>query len=325
MSASILRANPPDHSRMRSLISQVFTPRRTAALRPAIEDAVDALLDRLTATGVSGTPFDFMDSFAFQLPVTVICELLGVPDRQRHPFRTLAADLTEALEPATDISEAAEAAARELSGYFTTLIAQRRAAPTDDLIGALVAARDVETAGLSETELLANLIMLLVAGFETTTNLLGNGLAVLLDTPALADAVRFGGEAETAAFVEEVLRYDSPVQLTTREAHTAGQIAETAIPVGSRMIVLIGAANRDPARYADPDRFDPARSGIKPLSFGAGPHICIGNSLARLEAAVAFPRLLACFPAIAAAPDLPPTRRDRLVLRGYEALPVTVD
>ena len=211
MTRSILRANPPDHGRMRSLVGQVFTPRRVAGLRPAIDEAVAALLDRLAEAGADGTAgVDFMDLFAFQLPVTVICELLGIPDQERHPFRALAADLTGALEPAADITDTAEAAARELAGYFTALIAQRRAVPSDDLIGALVAARDTEATGVSETELLANLIMLLVAGFETTTNLLGNGLALLLNRPELADDLR-SGEIGVAAFIEEVLRHDSPV------------------------------------------------------------------------------------------------------------------
>jgi cytochrome P450 len=326
LSRSILRANPPDHPRMRSLISQVFTPRRVSALRPAIEIAVDALLGQLAETGAGGRPVDFMDQFAFQLPVTVICELLGVPAADRERFRPLAADLTEALELTADTSAASPAAtaARELAGYFTALIAARRTAPRDDLIGALVAARDAGDGRLSDEELLANLIVLLVAGFETTTNLLGNGLAILFDHPDVAAGLR-RGTLEVPGFIEEVLRYDAPVQVVTRIARggdlTAGGLP---IPPGSQVIVLIGAANRDPDRYPDPDRFDPARGDIKPLSFGAGPHICMGNALARLEAAVAFPRLLTRFPALAAAPGKQPARRTRVILRGYETLPVTL-
>jgi cytochrome P450 len=337
---SILRANPPDHPRMRSLIAQVFTPRRIAALRPAIEAAVDALLDRLDEAGAAGQAVDFMDHFAFQLPVTVICELLGVPQADHDRFRPLAADLTEALELSAGPADAGRAgagpaaAARELAGYFTALIAERRARPVDDLLGALVAARDADDGRLSEEELLANLILLLVAGFETTTSLLGNGLALLFGHPATASALR-SGSLEVSAFIEEVLRYDSPVQLITRQARAGDRtVAGRPVPAGSQVILLIGAANRDPARYAGPDRFDPARfdpdhsgpgnSAPRPLSFGAGPHICVGNSLARLEAAVAFLRLLARFPAIRAAEGVPPARRDRLVLRGYETLPVVL-
>jgi cytochrome P450 len=329
LSRSILRANPPDHPRMRSLISQVFTPRRTAALQPAIEAAVDALLDRLAEAGADGQPVDFMDRFAFQLPVTVICELLGVPGADRDRFRPLAADLTQALELSAGPAGPADpgpaaAAARELAGYFTALIAQRRAHPADDLIGALVAACDADDSRLSEEELLANLILLLVAGFETTTSLLGNGLALLFDRPETAAALRSGSLA-VSAFIEEVLRYDSPVQLITRQARAENlSVAGRPVPAGSQLILLIGAANRDPARYVDPGRFDPARTDVRPLSFGGGPHICLGNSLARLEAAVAFPRLLARFPMIGAASGPPAGRRDRLVLRGYETLPVVV-
>ncbi|WP_371401534.1 cytochrome P450 [Kribbella sp. NBC_00662] len=304
MQRSILRANPPDHGRMRSLISQVFTPRRVAALQPAIETAVDDLLDGLPAE------VDFMDRFAFQLPVTVICELLGVPASERDRFRPLASDLTAALELTDASDESADAAARELGEYFVRLI--RDPAP-GSLVSALVAARDAGDGRLSDEELLANLILLLVAGFETTTDLLGNGLAILLGRPQLA--------SDPEAFVEEVLRYDSPVQVTTRVARTDGlSVGGISMPAGSDLILLLGAANRDPARFPEPDRFDPARADNKPLSFGAGAHICLGNSLARLEAKVAFARLVDRFPAIT--PAGPAARRDRLVLRGYRTQPV---
>jgi len=317
MSRSILRANPPDHGRMRSLIAKVFTPRRVAALRPAVEQAVAGLLDRLAETAADGAPVDFMDHVAFPLPVTVIGELLGVPPADRHRFRPLAADLTEALELAA-ASAATEAAAGELAEYFAHLIAERRTAPGDDLVSALVAVRDADDGRLSDAELLANLILLLVAGFETTTNLLGNGLAALLDHPELRTE-----RLDITDFVEEVLRHDSPVQVVTRQAHADGRTVEgIPVPVGGDLILLIGAANRDPARYPDPDRFDPTRADIRPLSFGAGPHICIGNSLARLEAAIVFTELLARFPDLSAAH--PRLRRDRLVLRGYETLPVRI-
>lgn len=300
MQRSILRANPPDHGRMRSLISQVFTPRRVAELRPAIEAAVDELLDALPAEA------DFMDRFAFQLPVTVICELLGVPTSDRHRFRPLASDLTASLE-LTDASDAAaDAAARELGAYFAGLIREPAAG---SLVSALVDARDAGDGRLSDEELLANLILLLVAGFETTTDLLGNGLAILLRRPDLPT---------DAAFVEEVLRYDSPVQVTTRVAQHGVEVAGTTIPAGGNLVLLLGAANRDPERFPDPDRFDPLRPGNKPLSFGAGAHICLGNSLARLEATVAFDRLRR----FTITPNGEPTRRDRLVLRGYRTLPV---
>jgi cytochrome P450 len=308
-------------------MAQVFTPRRVAALRPAIEGAADSLLDRLAAAGARGRPVDFMAEVAYQLPVTVICELLGVPAVHRDRFRPLAADLTEVLELSADNLDpgpAATAAARELTGYFTGLIASRRADPRDDLIGALVAARDAADGRLSEQELLANLVVLLVAGFETTTNLLGNGLAILLPRPELTAALR-RGDVPISGFIEEVLRYDSPVQVTTRQARADNlTVAGQSISKDSTLILLIGAANRDPDRFPDPDHFDPGRTDSRPLSFGAGAHFCLGNGLARLEAAVAFPRLLARFPALVAAPDRQPARRDRLVLRGYQELPIRV-
>ncbi|HWD82808.1 MAG TPA: cytochrome P450, partial [Kribbella sp.] len=232
----------------------------------------------------------------------VICELLGVPASDRHRFRPLASDLTAALELTDESDASADAAARELGAYFAHLIADP---PPGGLIAALVAARE----RLSDEELLANLILLLVAGFETTTDLLGNGLAILLQQPELPT---------DAAFVEEVLRYDSPVQVTTRVARDGSTIAGTPIPAGSNLVLLLGAANRDPARFPDPDRFDPQRPGNKPLSFGAGAHICLGNSLARLEATIAFDRLRR----FTIEPNGEPARRDRLVLRGYQTLPV---
>jgi cytochrome P450 len=296
---------------MRPLISQVFTPPRVASLQPAVERAVNDLLDLLDQ--LDG-PVDFMDRFAFQLPVTVICELLGVPAADRHRFRPLASDLTAALELTDEQDGPAAAAAQELGKYFAHLIDERRARPADDLVSALVAARDADDGRLSDEELLANLILLLVAGFETTTDLLGNGLAILLERPGLQ-------APDPAAFVEEVLRYESPVQLTTRVAAAAGlTIDDRPVPAGSDLILLIGAANRDPARFPDPDRFDPSRSGSKPLSFGAGAHICLGNALARLEATTAFARLGERYAELTAAG--PSTRRDRLVLRGYQTLPV---
>ncbi|MER5868022.1 cytochrome P450 [Kitasatospora sp. NPDC002040] len=323
LGSSILETNAPDHGRMRSLIASVFTARRVAALEPAVVAAVDRLLDELAEAGADGGPVDFMDAFAHRLPVGVICELLGVPEQDRARFRPLAADLTAALEllPSDPELAAADAAADELSDYFTELAARRQAEPTDDLVSALVQTAAADHGRLSGRELLANLVLLLVAGFETTTNLLGNGLALLFDHPAELAALREGRLAP-AGLVDEVLRYDSPVQLTSRIS-LSDELAVGGVPTpyGTGLYLLLGAANRDPARYAEPDRFDPRRTDSQPLSFGGGPHFCLGAQLARQEAAVALPALLARFPRLA--PAGPPVRRSRLVLRGYQTLPVT--
>ncbi|MER5353060.1 cytochrome P450 [Kitasatospora sp. NPDC002551] len=321
---SILQANAPDHGRVRSLIASAFNARRVAALRPAVGAAVVRLLDELADRGADGSPVDFMDAFAFRLPVEVICELLGVPAADRHRFRGLASDLTIALELVQDLGElaAADVAAEELAVYFAELTAERLARPTGDLVSDLARIAADSPDRISGEELLSNLVLLLVAGFETTTNLLGNGLALLFRHPEAAEGLRTGA-LDPSLFTDEVLRYDSPVQLTSRIS-TAPDLAVAGVPAptGTVVFTLLGAANHDPARYPRPDRFDPARTDSQPLSFGGGPHFCLGSQLARLEADIAVPALLDRFPRLA--PGGVPTRRDRLVLRGYETLPVTV-
>ncbi|MFB7618271.1 cytochrome P450 [Kitasatospora sp. NPDC056181] len=321
---SILQRNAPDHGRVRSLIASAFNARRVAALRPAVVAATGRLLEGMAESGADGSPVDFMDAFAFRLPVEVICELLGVPGPDRFRFRGLAGDLTIALELVQDLDEltAADEAADELSGYFTELVAQRLAHPRDDLVSDLARTAADAPGRISGAELLANLVLLLVAGFETTTNLLGNGLALLFRHPAVMDGLRTGSVAP-ALLTDEVLRHDSPVQLTVRVAAAEGlAVGGVPTPPGTVVVVLLGAANHDPARYHRPELFDPGRTDSQPLSFGGGPHYCLGSQLARLEAEVAVPALLDRFPRLA--PGGVSTRRDRLVLRGYETLPVTV-
>ncbi|WP_204334722.1 cytochrome P450 [Micromonospora solifontis] len=323
ISRSMLRTNPPDHSRMRRLAAGAFTPRRIAAMRDVVVAQADELIDAMLARGRDGTPVDFQAEFAYPLPVGVICALLGVPAADRPLFRRWATDLTGVLEPEITPEELAVAdqGAVELRDYFSELVAERRRAPADDLTTALVQAHDSDGARLSGDELLANLVVLLVAGFETTTNLLGNGLVVLLDHPRAAAALREHPEF-APGYVEELLRYDSPVQLTSRMSTAPARHGEVDLPAASWTIVLLGAANRDPRRYPEPGRFDPWRPQVHPLSFGAGPHYCLGAALARLEARVAFPLLLRRLPGLALAGT--PERRVRLTLRGYATLPVTV-
>jgi cytochrome P450 len=317
----ILNLNAPRHSRIRRLMAHAFTARRIAGLESSIAKMADELLDAMADRGADGSPVEFMHDFAYLLPVTVICELIGIPEADREAFRPLARDLAGVFE-LNDIETlpAINAAAVELLAYFTGLAASRRADPRDDLISDLLAVSGTGDGRLTDAELLHNLTLLLVAGFETTTNLLGNGLQVILQDPQAGEAVR-DGSVPPAAFVEEVLRFDSPVQLTSRVGYDT-QVAGVPVSGKSSVVTLLGAGNRDPRRFADPGRFDPARADGGPLSFGGGAHFCIGAALARLEGTVAFPRLLSRFPKISAAAE--PTRRDRLVLRGFETLPVTL-
>jgi cytochrome P450 len=284
----------------------------------------DSLLEGLAELGEGGRAVDFMENFAFRLPVNVICELLGVPEEDRYRFRPLAHDLTFVLELTENFDDfgPADAAAAQLREYFTELAARRRADPRDDLVSALVQINDAHDGRLDDAELLANLLLLLVAGFETTTNLLGNGLYLGFEHPEVLGRVR-KGEISVAAYVEEVLRYDPPVQFTSRIA-LAGEarVGEHHVPQGEQILLLIAAAHRDPARFEEPDLFDPARPDNVPLSFGAGIHYCLGQGLARLEGKIAFEKLLDRFPVLELAGR--PERRDRLVLRGYETLPIAV-
>jgi cytochrome P450 len=317
----ILNLNAPRHSRIRSLMARAFTARRIAGLEPAIARMADELLDAMADHGADGGAIEFMHDFAYLLPVTVICELIGIPEADREGFRPVARDLAGVFE-LNDMATlpAINAAAVELLAYFTGLAAQRRAVPRDDLIGDLLAVSDSGDGRLTDAELLHNLTLLLVAGFETTTNLLGNGLQIILQDPSAGRTVG-DGSVPPAAFVEEVLRFDSPVQLTSRIGHDT-HVGGVPVSQGTGVVTLLGAGNRDPRRFTDPARFDPMRPDGGPLSFGGGAHFCIGAALARLEGAVAFPRLLSRFPKISAAGE--PTRRDTLVLRGFDALPVTI-
>jgi cytochrome P450 len=320
---SILTLNQPEHSRIRSLISRAFTQRRVAALEPAIGDMTKDLLDDIADRGAGGSTVEFMHDFAFLLPVTVICELLGIPAADREGFGPLARALVATLEPISTKEQwrAADSATVQLNEYFTALVADRRADPHDDLVSALTQINDARDGRLSDTELLDNLTLLLVAGFETTANLLGNGLHIVMAEPELGDAVR-AGDVGVAAFVEEVLRYDSPVQVTSRRPSGPSQVGGQRVAPGQEVILMLGAANRDPHRFTEPDSFNPSRPDAGVISFGAGAHFCIGSALARLEASVAFPQILGRFPNLAAAGE--PVRKNGLVLRGYESLPVTV-
>jgi cytochrome P450 len=317
----LLNIHGAKHARIRSLIARAFTARRVAGLQPAIEAMADELLDSMADHGADGSTVEFMHDFAYLLPVTVICELIGIPESDREGFRPLARDLVGIFE-LSDVAAmpAINAAAIELLAYFTGLARLRRADPRDDLLSDLLAISDVADGRLTDAELLHNMTLLLIAGFETTTNLLGNGLQVVLTQPAAGAAVR-DGSVPVAAFVEETLRYDSPVQLTSRIGYET-KVGDVAVADGDDVTTLLGAGNRDPRRFAEPDTFNALRPDGGPLSFGGGAHFCIGAALARLEAGVAFPRLLRRFPRIAPAGE--PVRRETFLLRGFDELPITV-
>lgn len=265
---------------------------------------------------------DFIDAFAFPLPVNVIGELLGVPAADRTQFQSLVRDWTQVLEVISpDVMSRADPAAANIREYLAGLAAERRRTPTEDLLGALVA---IEQTGdrLTEDELLTMAALLFAAGFETTTNLLANGLVALLDNPDQADLLRERSELAQPA-VEELLRYDSPVQIVSRVVAEPVDLGGVTVQAGERVVAYIGAGNRDPQRFPDPDRLDLTRSDNAPLSFGGGIHYCLGAPLARLEAQAALPALVRRFPKLTLAG--PPERRDSLTIKGFVRLPVHTD
>jgi cytochrome P450 len=314
MFGSMLMLNPPEHTRLRRLLSAAFTPRRVETLRPAVERIVAAACDRLAGHG------DFIAEFAFPVPVTVIGELLGIPADDRAMFQQLARDWTAVLDRLDRATvDEADRAASAIGAYLAELAARRATRPGEDLISAMIVASE-RADRLTEEELVTTAALLLAAGFETTTGLLSNGLVALLDHPDQAARLR----AEPALAVpaaEELLRYDSPVQiLYGRSAPSELDVAGLALSSGQRVMMLLGAANRDGSAFTEPDRLRLDRAEQPPLSFGGGIHYCLGAPLARLEAQVAFPALLSRFPGLAL--DGEPVGREGLTLHGHVRLPV---
>ncbi len=315
MFRSMLMLNPPEHTRLRGLVSRVFTARRVAELRPAVEAIADRLCDQLDET------VDFIDAIAFPFPVAVIGELLGVPPEDRRRFRGLVNDWSMVLEivnpPAVD---RADEAATQIMAYFLELARRRREDPRDDLISALVSASDGDEHALTDEELVNTAALILAAGFETTTGLLANGLVALLRHPAQAE--RLCREPELAKpAVQELLRYDAPVQMIYgRTAVDDIVVGELSLCAGQRVITVLGAANRDPGMFTSPAELILDRHEGAMLSFGAGIHHCLGAALARLEGQVMLPKLLRRFPGLQLAGE--PRHRPGIAIHSYASLPV---
>ena len=321
---SMLGLDPPDHTRQRSLVSRAFTPRTVEKLRPRIAAQVDTYLDHMVDNGGG----DLMADLAMPLPVSVISEMLGVPADDWPGIREPVTALVASLEPGASIDElrASMDARDTLVAYFGDLIARRTTEPADDLISALIAARD-EHDKLSDAEVMAVTILLFAAGAETTTNLIGNGVNALLNHPDQLERL-WNDPSLVPAMVEEVLRYDSPVQLDGRTCLEPAEFAGLSFEPGDRVITLLGGANHDPDVFPDPDRFDIGRysTSAEPtaepvMSFGSGIHYCLGANLARVEAQEAFSGLIRRFGTIEAAGERP--FRQRMVLRGLEWLPIS--
>ena len=313
----MLAVDPPDHTRLRRLAGTAFTPRRVRALEPRVRAIVDALLAGLAGRGAG--PVDLVAGFAFPLPFTVIAELLGLPEPDRaevgRRFRTL-------LGPPSYAE--AEAASRWIVEYLTALLDRKRAEPGEDLVTDLVTAADRD-GSLSTQEMLSTIFQLVVAGHDTTTSLIGNATVALLRHPGQRDAM-VADPGLVPAVVEECLRHDAPVPHSTfRYTTEEVRIGDVVVPAFAQVVVSLAAANRDPARYRDPDAFDVRRPDGGHLALGHGIHFCLGAPLARLEARIALGALHARFPAMRLAvdpADLHWGHGDGLVLRGLSALPV---
>jgi pimeloyl-[acyl-carrier protein] synthase len=321
MPPSMLFRDPPDHTRLRSLVSRAFTPRVVEGLRARIGEIVDHLLDRSQERG----RMDVIADLAYPLPVTVISEMLGVDPGDHEAIKQWSADIARGLDALVmpsdpDLVQRASRGRRELGEYFRRLIPERRRQPRQDLLTLLIAAEE-QGDRLTEGELLSTCVLLYVAGHETTVNLIGNGLYALLRHPAELGRLRVQPDLLPAA-VEELLRYDAPVQRTVRIAHEDVELGGRHIDKGSLIVPVMGAANRDPAHFPDPDRLDIGRRENRHVAFGYGIHFCLGAPLARLEGQIVLAHLLRRFPQLALLTERPPWRRS-FTLRGLQALPVS--
>ena len=316
---TMLDIDPPDHTRLRALVSRAFTPRSVRSWHGRVQAISDRLLDAVA----DQDRFDLIAALGYPLPVTVIAEMLGVPAEDMDRFEGWSNDIALIVEPILTPAqvEGVRRATEELFAYFETIVEARQREPRDDIVSAMLAAEE-EGDKLSREELLSTMLLILVAGNETTRNLIGNGMLALLRHADQVQRLRDEpGLLEPA--VDELLRYDSPVQLDGRVVRENLELGGKRLRAGEKVIALLGAANRDPAAFENPDALDIARSEKSHLSFGRGIHYCLGASLALLEARIAFRGLLDRFPSIRLAAE--PRYRDGIVLRGVESLWIEVE
>jgi cytochrome P450 len=318
----MLHRDPPDHTRLRGLVVKAFTARRVEDMRPRVQQVVDQTLDAIEAQG----HMDLIEEFAFRLPVTIICDMLGIPEDHREIFYKSSREGGRLLDPVPmSKAEIEQANAANLASemYFQQLFELRRKNPGDDLTSELLLAEE-DGSKLTHEELTANIILLFGAGHETTVNLIGNGLLALHRNPDQLALLKAKPELLPNA-IEEFLRYDSSVQLTGRVAlEDIEDLGGKRIPKGEAVLCLLGSANRDPAVYPDrPDQLDIARPNVRPLSFGGGIHYCLGAQLARIEAEVAIGTLLRRLPDLRLNDAENPEWRPTFVLRGLKRLPAS--
>lgn len=316
LNAHMLQQDPPDHTRLRKLVTKAFTARSVQKMRPDIVAIADNLLDRIAVAAAAGQVVDLMHSYAVQVPLLVIGELLGVPSGDRDNFRMGVEPLLTSTDPAK-----LHAAENALADLLAALIAQKRKLPADDLLTALVHASDVDDR-LSSDELVSTAFLLILAGYETTVNLIGNGVLALLRNPSQLSALR-SDPALMPVAVEEFLRFESPLNMATLRFTTETlRVGEVEIPPGQPVVVALLAANHDARQYDNPDRLDVTRVPNPHLAFGHGIHHCLGAPLARLEGEIAIGRLLTRFGRITLDSNVVLQYRSSTLMRGLTALPV---
>ncbi|WP_306192449.1 MULTISPECIES: cytochrome P450 [unclassified Streptomyces] len=318
--STMIGNNPPDHTRLRRLVSHAFNARRIEELRPFVADLTDRLLDAMAERADDGV-IDLQEAIGLPVPIRVMAKLLGVPDEDLPPFQSWVRKCGVMFEIAVTPEElaAGDAAYTSIRQYFKRLVAERRSAPRDDLTSALIAVVDSDGDRLTEEELLDTLGFLFAAGFETTAGMVGNSVVALGDAPDQLAPFRESSSGLAAA-TEELARFDGSIQMTRRIALTDVVLGGVPIPAGTSVVALIGAANRDPQHFPDPDRLDVTRSGTRPLSFGLGAHYCLGAALARMELEEILGRLYQRFPGLRLAAA--PVREPGLALRRFASVPV---